>query len=881
MNVMSQLNTALSGRYVIEREIGKGGMATVFLALDERHNRKVALKLLDPELGAMLGAERFLSEIRVTANLQHPNLLPLFDSGEANGLLYYVMPYVEGESLRTRLEREKQLPVDEAVRIAAAIASALDYAHRRGVIHRDLKPENVLLHEGQPLVADFGIALAVSNAGGTRVTQTGLSLGTPQYMSPEQATGDRSIDGRTDIYSLGAVAYEMLTGEPPHGGTTAQAIIAKLMTEEPRAITVLRRSVPAHVNDTVLCALEKLPADRFAVAREFADALTGRAGVRSSSYRPAAAGSARKESRVLGVLPWTLAAGALLGMVYLATRPAPAAAPVRFKLDLSNAKLVDGTGTSVAISPDGRVVAYVGQGPQRMVFVRRTDQLETVALPGSELAQDVEFSPDGRWISFIADLVLKRVPVEGGAPVTIARIPTLSGTAWGVSDDILYTASDTLWRIPAPGQNPVRVTQVDRARELQISDPYVLPDGGNVVFTVRVGTPPGAGIRQLGVVGIDGENRTVLDLPATTAIGYTDGKLIFSREDGTIAAISFDPANRRLSGEPVSLQDGVLTKGNGGGGASLSRSGSLIFIRGQVESFIALRDVAGKTETHIGDRKVFSNPVWSPDGRRIAVIATGTGSGPYANLWVYDLTSKVFSRLTSKVSAMRPAWTADGGHVAFVNSSMTNSTLWQVSADGSTPEEPLLELDGVRIREVTLSRDGRFALYRTDAAPDGTTMRDIWMLPLVGERRPVPAVQGQHNDVMPDVSPDSRWVAYQSDETGTFEVYVRPLPGPGGRIQISQGGGVEPRWTRDGRRIIYRDNTAFRSATVSIIGDRLSVSRRDSLFPDRYRRADIGRQNYDVASDGRFVMIRDATESADIVVVVNWLREVEAKLRDN
>jgi serine/threonine-protein kinase len=325
-----QLNSALTGRYTIERGIGEGGMATVYLARDVRHNRKVALKVLKPDLGAVVGVERFLSEIEVTANLQHPNLLPLFDSGAEDGLLFYVMPFVEGETLRARLDREKQLPVEETVRLATAVASALDYAHRRGVIHRDLKPENILLHDGQPLVADFGIALAVSNAGGDRVTQTGLSLGTPRYMSPEQATGDRVIDARTDIYSLGAVTYEMLTGEPPHTGASSQAIIARVLTERPRGIRSSRPNVPMHVEATVERALEKLAADRFESAREFADALSGKVIITSSGMAaatPATTWARRTPLDRALIAALGLAIAALFAMGALLTRRAAPAHP--------------------------------------------------------------------------------------------------------------------------------------------------------------------------------------------------------------------------------------------------------------------------------------------------------------------------------------------------------------------------------------------------------------------------------------------------------------------------------------------------------------------------------------------------------------------------
>ncbi|HSE95629.1 MAG TPA: serine/threonine-protein kinase, partial [Methylomirabilota bacterium] len=272
-NIQSRLSAALAGRYDLERELGAGGMATVYLARDLRHDRRVAVKVLRPELAAVIGAERFLAEIKTTANLQHPHILPLHDSGEADGFLFYVMPYVEGESLRDRLNREKQLPVADAVRLVTEVAGALDYAHRHNVIHRDIKPENILLHDGSALVADFGIALAASKAGGTRMTETGMSLGTPHYMSPEQAMGEREITARSDVYALGAVAYELLTGDPPFTGSTAQAIVARVVTEQPRPMAAQRHTIPPHVEAAVLTALEKLPADRFASAADFARAL--------------------------------------------------------------------------------------------------------------------------------------------------------------------------------------------------------------------------------------------------------------------------------------------------------------------------------------------------------------------------------------------------------------------------------------------------------------------------------------------------------------------------------------------------------------------------------------------------------------------------------
>jgi sugar lactone lactonase YvrE len=352
MTAPERLTAALADRYRIERELGAGGMATVYLAQDLKHDRKVAIKVLRPELAAIIGAERFLSEIKPTANLQHPHILPLHDSGQADSFLFYVMPFVEGESLRDRLSREKQLPVDDAVRIATEVAGALDYAHRHGIIHRDIKPENILLHDGRALVADFGIALAATSAG-SRMTETGMSLGTPHYMSPEQAMGDRELTARSDVYALGAMTYEMLLGEPPFTGPTAQSIVAKVMTEKPAPLLSRRERIPPQVEEAVLTALEKLPADRFATAAGFATALTdGQTGGRTVSRkylprRPSA------QLPVLGALAVVaVAIGVLIGR---RTGASPSASLIEWRGELLGGPRV---AMNPRVSPDGQLVVF-------------------------------------------------------------------------------------------------------------------------------------------------------------------------------------------------------------------------------------------------------------------------------------------------------------------------------------------------------------------------------------------------------------------------------------------------------------------------------------------------------------------------------------------
>ena len=510
-DAIARLNAALVGRYSIEREVGEGGMATVYLADDLRHQRKVALKVLKSELAAVVGAARFLAEIKTTANLQHPQILPLFDSGEADKFLFYVMPYVEGETLRDRLDRDNQLAVDDAVRIAMALANALDYAHRHGVIHRDIKPGNILIHEGQPLISDFGIALAVGTAGQGRLTETGLSVGTPHYMSPEQATGDQTVGAATDVYALGCVLYEMLVGEPPYTGSTAQAILGKIIQAKPVSASEARRSVPAHVDAAIRKSLEKVSADRFTSAQEFAKAL-GDPGFRHGNDATVGAVARRGRWNSLSVATAGLAAvfGLGLGWSLLAPEAPPALQPARmFEIDIGATQPlgVVGVHTFPVLAPDGTQLVYAANtGDGTRLYVRQIDQLEARELPGTDRALAPFFSPDGQWVAFYdpTERNLKKVAVQGGQPLVLTdAYPPLGGT-WLEDGTIVFATqapgsfTETgvgagLFRVPDAGGTAERLTTVDPENGGSYHAwPTALPGGEAVVFT-ETGATAGEG----------------------------------------------------------------------------------------------------------------------------------------------------------------------------------------------------------------------------------------------------------------------------------------------------------------------------------------------------------------------------------------------------
>jgi serine/threonine-protein kinase len=872
------LATALADRYTIERLIGEGGMARVFLARDLRHNRRVALKVLRPDLGAVVGVERFQAEIEVTANLQHPNLLPLFDSGEAGDLLFYVMPYVEGESLRARIDREKQLPVDEAVRLASAVGGALDYAHRHGVIHRDLKPENILLHDGQPLVADFGIALAISKASGARITQTGISLGTPQYMSPEQATGDRVIDGRTDIYSLGALTYEMLTGEPPHVGSTSQAVIARVLTERPRSIRATRPSVPAYVEAAVEKALEKMPADRWPTAREFSEALSGARPVpvtATDSARGAPAAPSRPV-RVREAIAWALAAvTSTVGIgaaAYVVTRHEPAPVAARFAVELPDSVVTSSSPfTHVAISRDGRRFAVIGaKDGHAVIYVRGLDDPEFAAVRGSEGAGSLSLSYDGEWLAFhVRARGVFKLPVAGGTPQLVAN-PGLD-PAWGEGGDMVFRAPGGLFLAPGDGSPPRLLL---RDPTLVETDAALLPGGRDML--VSRGSDSGSEL-----VLVSTADGRVTDLHMAGFGGrYAEGRVVFARQNGLVLSAPFSLAKRAFTGPATLLLQGVRASGSDAKRIelALSGNGTLAYMTASAADLRSMVTVdrQGVEQLLTREDRFYGEPRVSPDGKRVVVRI---GELPtVGDAWIYDMGAGSLTPLTTDNKSIRPEWSRDGTRIITTDYASTDSILvrsrpWDGSGGVETLQRGVGRAAGLSqapwVATASIGPRHGWSAFRVKAPSTG----DIFIAPTDSLQALRPFVATFAVELMPRVSPNGRLLAYSSNKSGRNEVYLRSIPGPGPEVAVSTSGGTEPIWSSDGASLFYRGPTRMMVATV-VERPAPSVTKRDSLFIDRWDRAtDHG--GYDVFPDGkRFVMTRSANKAnahpPALFVVLNW-----------
>ena len=901
-NLLDRLKTALADLYAIKEELGAGGMATVYLAEDLKHHRKVAVKVLRPELAAILGAERFLKEIEVTANLQHPNILPLYDSGEADTFLYYVMPYIEGETLRDKLNSEKQLGVEETVEIARSVAGALSFAHARGVIHRDIKPANILLQSGQALVADFGIALAVSQAGGTRLTETGLSLGTPQYMSPEQAMGDRELDARSDVYSLGATVYEMLVGDPPHIGGSAQAIVAKILSEKPSPITQSRDFVPANVDAAVQKALAKSPADRFTKVEQFAEALTNPAFTLPTTQAAAVAGAPasgpwNRVSIATTALAMLLAVVAVWGWL----RPEPPRTVARYGIALPpDQELVDDFHPTFALAPDASWIVYVGPGlGDDQLWVKPRNEYRATPIRGTEGARGPVVSPDGQWIAFIVDGQLRKVPVGGGSAITLTdSVQTgLRSAAWLDDGTLVYT--DLSWRLrrlPDVGGPSEVVFTPDMGLGLGAYLPTAIPGGRGVLFTVcRVGSQCRAREEAWVLDLRTGEARMLMSDIARSWYVAT-GHLVYVRPDGSVFAVPFDLGSLEMRGAPVPILEGVQVERGTSPDFALSETGALLMVAG-----LGLGQ-GGEAQVVSVDRSGDATPVdqdWtflpaayqgiavSPDGTRLAVnVAEEIGE----DIWVKQLDGGPVSRVTfHDAQDSRPRWTPDGQSLMFISQRAGAMDLYVKPADGTGSAEILLDLDP-DINEGVWSPDGTWLVIRTGGLASGVEGdRDIWGIRPGIDSVPLPLVADEWDEKALALSPDGKWLAYESNESGTEEVYVRPFPDTeAGKWQVSTNGGTGPVWAHSGRELFYvKPPPGGRTMMVAAVETEptFSVGERRALFPlggEYWLSAQYAA--YDVAPDDEhFFLVRsrapdDERGTGGLIIVDNWFEELKAKV---
>lgn len=875
-----RLNSALAGRYTIERELGAGGMATVYLSHDEKHDRDVAIKVLHPDLGAALGAERFLSEIKTTAKLQHPHILPLLDSGEADGLLYYVMPVVTGETLRAYLDRVQQLPIPEAVRITREVALALDYAHRQNVIHRDIKPENILLHDGSALVADFGIALAVQTAGGQRMTQTGLSLGTPQYMSPEQAMGEKVIDARSDVYALGAVAYEMLTGDAPFTGTTVQAIVAKVLNAEPERPTLMRKTIPPHVEGAVLTALAKLPADRFESAKAFGDALGNPAYVAVGAAGTRLTGGARTPFPLMG---WAAAVAlvAAIGGGYLLGRRAAresTGAPVYFTIDLPDSVTSSVSaccGPAQALSPDGSTLVFVGfRNGHTALFRRPRDGIEAEPIPGTDDGALPFVSPDGKWLGFASGQQLKKVLLSGGPVALIAVTGRVEGASWGEGDLIVYSsvADGRLWQVLASGGKPRAITAPDSARRFVF--PSILP-GGKWALTGINGRDRTLETAQIGVVELSSGRVEAVGLGSRAL--YANGMLVFAGADNTLQVQPFNLSRRQLSGTATIILSGVALHGSNCHEFALSANGWLEYElgTGSGHSHLELWSAGDRAAIDLKARQQDRpyDPAISPDGRRVVFTLTGpTSAVGQGDLWMLDRQQGALTRFTVDGGAA-PVWSPDGRRIAYAASgdSTHRAGIYVRSADQA--DAPRLVLAGKQSWPSSWLPDGRSLVFV--AYTGNSAKADVGVVAL-GDTVPRWIMRTEYSEIHAKLSPDGRWLAFTRNQVGTDvglgEVFVQSMTGQGTPVQISSDGGGSPRWSPDGRTLYYVNGRNIIAAALTP-GAGIEVTGRTVVVEGGIDVTRTEAVNWDVFPDGkRFLFIsQNGGGHPRIGLIENWM----------
>lgn len=898
------------GPYEIGGIVGAGGMGEVYRAYDPRLSRAVAIKILPLSFAAdPTRRQRFEREAQAIGALNHPNIVAVYDVGNEGAASYFVTELLEGQTLRDRLAT--RIPVSQVIDYAVQIADGLAAAHAKGVVHRDLKPENVFVtRQGRVKILDFGLAKSTAPVSPEDATRTspahqesapGTVLGTVGYMSPEQVLGD-VVDHRSDIFSFGVVLFELLAGSRPFQRDSAIETMHAILRDDAPDLATLDPRVSQLLHDIVLRCLAKDPNDRWQSASDLGQALkwaaahgggeTTRSPSGASSATPVAVHGVRRVTPAVFIWAGVALLVAAAGGTYVWRTSRPAAAPAasgiaRLSVVLKPTELTNALDRPiVALSPDGARLVYVRRTEtSTALYVRSLDAFQSVEMPGTRGARNPFVSPDGQWVGFFADGKLKKVATAGGAPVEIcatADIPL--GATWTPRHSIVLGSvnGSGLQTLPDSGGDPNMCKSPGSTTSTEIEAwPDALPDGVHVLLTVIDGSQSTSFIA---VKSLDTSERTKL-IEGSSGRYMSPGILVF-RRDASLMAARFDAIRRELTSEPVVVLENVSRpEDTGAAQFSVSSSGTLAYLAASdgpsPAQNLMLVDRDGRARPIAPPARQYLSPRVSPDGRHIAVHVQ---DGASVDVWVYDTTGESWRRLTFDGKSAVPVWTPDGKYVTFARAQATGSApnarqIYRTAADGSGAAEPL---SSVFIGNPhSWSPDGR---WLATAGPPVNGTGGIWLLPSLGtDRHPRPFLSSlvSREQNAPAISPDGRWLAFVSNESGQRQIHVRPFPSGDGNWMISTDGGTQPMWSRDGRELFYRNGDRMMKVPVTGGQGAFAAGGPVLLFEGRYESPAL-RSNYDVTSDGRaFVMVKSADPEASnrqLNIVVNWADELTAHL---
>jgi serine/threonine protein kinase/Tol biopolymer transport system component len=869
------------GPYEVVSPLGAGGMGEVYRARDTRLDRIVAIKILPSHLSAdPIRKQRFEREAKSISGLNHPNICTLYDIGSQDGIDYLVMECVEGESLAQRLERGA-LPIDQILKIGPEIADALAKAHRNGIIHRDLKPANVMLTKSGAKLLDFGLArpvtpdsaITITAAKHSPVTEDGAIVGTFQYMSPEQLEG-KELDGRSDLFSFGAVLYEMVTGQPAFSGKSQFSVASAILEKEPAPVSTIKPLSPSALDHVIRRCMAKDPDNRWQTARDVALEL-GSISQPESAPSPIkeVAGRAMSRRNLREWLAWGLAAVFFIttGYFLVSHRPSERQQKAFRASILPPDKHSFGRSALAVLSPDGRYLVLRAFAPSEndLLWLRPIDSLTARPLSGTEGGYGAFWSPDSQWIAFFAGGKLKKVSVDGGGAIVICNASQGRGGSWGPDGTILLVPGIGIpvYSVPATGGTPTAVTQLDKSRqEITHRWPAFLPDGKHFLFFSR-GSQNSVYVGALGSTG----RKLVLNNDSN-AIYASPGYLLFV-QNGNLMAQPFDTKQMQVTGTAVSIAENVPTDGITQHALFSASNNGVLSIQPKVGKLVepVWVDHTGKVLERLGEPAMYSELTVSPDGQKAALVIFDPQDGS-ANTWILDLKGHQKTRLTFESSAGTfPVWSPKGNEILFSTNRLGVTSIYRIPASGVGEAKLFLHAEGFSHSPIAWSPDGGYIAFVRNPINE-PNKRSLWIAPTLGDKSAYsllgPSVEGAK------FSPDGKWLAYSSDESGRDEVYVVPFPEVNRKVAVSSAGGISPAWSSDGRQLYYRggDQTLM-VATLQAGKYGWAVSKTESLFkiedPNMIRAGGI----FDVSHDGKqFLVFRDAEDqpTSNITLITNW-----------